>query len=227
MATNRIKTLKSFSQFLKEGGEDAGKYEVAQTSIRRAIRYGQDVTNKNLFSLMPGFKHHFLKAKKQVTKYGVTKRKDMPVVDDNQVDVFVDRLGKGRIDTEHFPPLHFNTKQPGPSVKIMKMKIQAKKLIPIQQQLYLDKTIPNIVKSGMEKTLNFLRSAQLICSNDYRIIDGHHRWLSAMMIDPNMEIPVVMIDIPINKLLDLTREYGDKIGNRRNAFVFRGRNWNK
>ena len=55
-----------------------------------------------------------------------------------------------------------------------------------------------------------------IVSSDNRIIDGHHRFLTSVLIDPRLKVNVLKIDMPIKKLLELTLAYTDAIGNVRN-----------
>jgi len=56
-----------------------------------------------------------------------------------------------------------------------------------------------------------------IMSKDLYIIDGHHRFLSGVLLDPNMQINALIIDLPIAKLLPLTLSYSDAVGNKRNV----------
>jgi hypothetical protein len=55
-----------------------------------------------------------------------------------------------------------------------------------------------------------------ITSADNFIIDGHHRWLSGIVLDPNLKVNTLSIDLPIKDLLPMAIAYGDAIGNKRN-----------
>jgi hypothetical protein len=55
-----------------------------------------------------------------------------------------------------------------------------------------------------------------ITSADNFIIDGHHRWLSGIVLDPNLKVNTLSIDLPIKDLLPMATAYGDAIGNKRN-----------
>jgi len=97
-------------------------------------------------------------------------------------------------------------------------RIKAKDLKPIQQQIYYDKSMKNTVENGVDKSIKFLaKKSFFVKSKDNYIIDGHHRWLSTMLIDPETTVNALSIDMPISELLDLTRAFGDALGNRRNA----------
>ena len=51
---------------------------------------------------------------------------------------------------------------------------------------------------------------------DNRIIDGHHRFLTTVLINPKIKVNCLKIDLPIRELLPLTLAYTDAIGNVRN-----------
>ena len=59
-------------------------------------------------------------------------------------------------------------------------------------------------------------SSILCCSQSMVIIDGHHRFLSAVLVDPRIKVTALEIDLPIKDLLPLTLAYTDAIGNVRN-----------
>jgi hypothetical protein len=101
-------------------------------------------------------------------------------------------------------------------VKVTRDKIPAKDLTPIQDQIYFDKGLGTIAKNGVDGTIKLLNSKTLIVSSDNRIIDGHHRFLSAILLDRNMKLNVIKINLPLIKLLPLAVAYGDSIGNKRN-----------
>lgn len=61
-------------------------------------------------------------------------------------------------------------------------------------------------------------------SKDRYIIDGHHRFLTGMLIDPKMKVNVLMIDMPISELLPSSLDYSDTIGNVRNESNWIDRN---
>ena len=73
-----------------------------------------------------------------------------------------------------------------------------------------------MAKFGIESSKQFLASTVLVISSDYRIIDGHHRFLSALILNPDMKLKCLEVDLPIKTLLPLARAYGDAKGNKRN-----------
>jgi hypothetical protein len=240
-----MKSYKNFKQYLNEGGgEEAGKMEIVKTSLEDARafaikefeKYGRD-----LYTEIPNFDENYLRAQK-AAGLGKTKRKDMPVINDEDVDELETRLKKGYIDINKPFDQTTNYKDPFPQglsgkeaqhwlekglptydgekkddvVKVTIEKVKVGDLKPIQKQIYFDKSIKATAQFGAKGTTDFLKSTNFIGSSDQRIIDGHHRWLSGLLINPEMKVKVVTLHLPIKKLLPVTLAYGDAIGNSRN-----------
>lgn len=225
-----------YNQLLQEaGGEEPGQIELRRVTVEDALAYC-----KKMGLNVPKLEIHLRLAQK-LFDYGKTKRADMPVIDEKDVKDFQSKLKSGLLDLEDpfsdrtdpsdpFPQGLSGTsatdwmrnglrdkKRPDDVIKVYEKRIAAKDLKPIQQQVYLDKSVKSTVKFGIEGTTSFLNNSTLICSSDGRIIDGHHRYLSALIIDPNMMMKCLVIDLPISKLLPLATAYGDARGNERNA----------
>lgn len=224
------------------GGQAAGKLEVDKIDLDVARAYAEAVFRahgRELDEQLPEFDQNFLLAKR-LTAYGKTQRKDMPVINDNQVREFQQRLKDGSMDINkplapetnpsnpfpeglsgetaaHWIENGFNDgSRPDDMIKVESVKVAAKDLRPIQRQIYYDKSINSTAEFGAPAARSFLNKSLMIMSNDRHIIDGHHRWSSALFIDPKLMMSGVMIDLPIAKLLPLSLAYGDAIGNRRN-----------
>ena len=101
-------------------------------------------------------------------------------------------------------------------IKVTSVKVPAKDLKPIQRQIYFDKSIGATAEFGAPSTRSFLQKSLMIMSGDNFIIDGHHRWLSSLLVDPKLQMPGIRIDLPITKLLPISLAFGDAIGNQRN-----------
>jgi hypothetical protein len=164
----------------------------------------------------------------------------MPVITDSDVKMLQYRLTKGFVDVEK-PFRGNNVQDPFPEglqgqmadewlknglndgsssddkVKVQMKKVKVGDLKPIQQQIYFDKSIEGIAKFGAKSSQSFYQKTFFITSADGYIIDGHHRFLGACLINPNMTVGALTIDLPIEKLLPMTKAYGDAIGNQRNA----------
>lgn len=236
--------MKSFRQFILEaGGQAAGSLEIAKTDLKKARAYAEKLfkdNDKELSDHIPNFDSNYKIAQKNAMK-GSTVRKDMPVITDDDVREFQRKLKTGSIDVNAPHADVTDKKNPFPEgltgaqaktflnagfkdgeknddvVKVSSKKVTVKSLSPIQKQIYFDKSIAGIAQFGAEASTKFMTSTNFITSSDYYIIDGHHRYLGSMLLDPNMKVNCVVIDLPISKLLPLATAYGDAIGNKRNA----------
>jgi hypothetical protein len=226
------------------GGSAAGELEISKTSVTDARAHAERVMKsfgRNLDEEVPNFDKNYRVAR-DVANTGKTKRKDMPVIGSDDVREFQRRLKGGYIDvSEPFRPSHQSNPFPeglkgreakewlesglpkydgdldDDKVSVQLNAVKITKLSPIQKQIYFDESMRTIGKNGAEKTKSFLsRKSILICSSDLYIIDGHHRFLSGMLVDPSVKTQVLMIDLPIATLLPMATAYGDAIGNKRN-----------
>lgn len=180
---------------------------MSTAKLSTAIKYGEKVFDLNK---IPNFVDNFNFAQKQA-RLGKHKRSEMPVITSRDVDKFKEYLESGLINTI------LDLKYDVGKVSIKMKKVKAKSLIPIQHQLYFDKSMMDVAENGIKKTREFLRNkTYFITSSDSNIIDGHHRWLQALLIDPNMEVQIMQIDMSIDKLLDVSRKFGSYIGNEKN-----------
>ena len=225
-------------------GASAGSMDIASTPLTKAREHAEELFQQlqgmSLDQAIPNFDSNYLAAQGAASA-GSTQRVDMPVIEDYQVKEYQQRIANGYIDIrEPFAP-ETEPSNPFPEgltgaqagmfmenglmdmndkddvVSVSGMSQSAKSLKPIQRQIYYDKSITKIASAGVGESASFLRGSFTICSADGYIIDGHHRWLSAMLIDPNIQMNGIKVDLPINKLLPLATAYGDAIGNARNA----------
>lgn len=237
--------MKDFIQFLYEDGAKPGILEVGKITVDTAYQYAKGLfkkKGKDLDEEIPDFHQNFKEAQSKAG-LGKTVRKDMPVIEDKDVKLFQDRLKKGYLDVRSpyseltktiskFPEglkgdkakeflksgqKNSDGRKPDDKVNVNNNKVRVGDLKPIQKQIYFDKSIGNIAKSGAKDSEKFLKKTSYIVSNDLYIIDGHHRYLSAVLLDPDMKVNVVKVDLPIKDLLKLSLAYGDAIGNKRNA----------
>ena len=237
--------VQKFKQFVAEaGGSAAGKMELVKTDVSKAREHAEKAfaaKDRVLDDELPGFDAAYNKAKK-IAGRGKTKRKDMPVISETDVKNLQRSLKSGSIDIRAprtnsgnpFPKgltaatgkkwlengLKRNdgeSKDDVVNVKLGKVKIGDLK--PIQQQIYFDKSVGDIANFGAAGTKSFATSKgnTFIISSDKRIIDGHHRYLSGVLVDPSMMVNALIIDLPIEELLPLTLTYSDAVGNQRNS----------
>lgn len=230
----------SFKRFLKEaGGAEPGILEVDSTPLEDARTFILNM-KFDLDKELPNFDENYKKAQAK-SRRGRTKRKDMPVITDADVKQFQKRLKDGKIDINSPFSKTTDKKDPFPEglsgndakkflqnglrdgnnkddvVQVKEIKKKVSDLIPIQKQIYFDKSIGTVIANGVKSSKSFLSSKSFfITSSDNFIIDGHHRFLSAMLIDPKMSVNTLSINLPIAKLLPMSLAFGDAIGNKRN-----------
>jgi len=237
----------SFKEYhrITEAGQDVGKLELVKTDVDTAQEYGEESfeqQGRELLEEIPDFRINYKTAQKAANG-GKTKRKDMPVIDENDVKQLQARLKEGAIDLSA-PFTKEHIKNPFPKglsgteaqdfltagleindgdrdddkVSAKMQRVVVKKLKPIQKQIYFDKSIDGTAQFGAKGTKDFLTKAStFIVSADNYIIDGHHRFLSGLLVDPNMKVNCLVIDLPISTFLLMSLSYSDAIGNKRNA----------
>lgn len=72
----------------------------------------------------------------------------------------------------------------------------------VQDEIDLKK-VEHLATNLPEKAIN----KPIIVSKDNYIMDGHHRWLAILNRDPHYALPAYRVDLPIQELLTLTRQY--------------------
>ena len=237
--------IEDIRYFMEAGGASAGTMEIAKTKVNVAKEYAEKLMDSNgrkLEEEVPNFDANY-KIAQRLAKGGFAKRKDMPVIDNRDIKLLQQRLKKGSIDINR--PFADNEvpNDPFPQgldtqkgkewitgglkdgdlkddiVKVKMKSVAVGSLKPIQSQIYFDKSIKNVAQYGAKGTIDFSKSKNnyYVVSSDNRIIDGHHRFLSAVLVDPGIKVTALEINMPINKLLPMTLAYTDAIGNVRNA----------
>ena len=239
--------MQTFRYFIQEaGGAKAGKLEITKTDVKNARKYAELEMQKNGRELdveVPDFDKNYIFAQR-LAKMGSTKRKDMPVINNKDVRLLQKRLQAGAIDVSKPFAKNDVVDDPYPQgltgdqakqwvsgglakndgdakddiVNVKVKSVAVGKLVPIQEQIYFDKSIRNVSEFGAKGTKDFAKSKNnfYIVSKDNRIIDGHQRFLSAVLVDPRINVTCLEIDLPINELLPMTLAYSDAIGNVRN-----------
>lgn len=225
------------------GDQEAGKYEIVKTPLPVAIQlvkktYHADHT-KSPKTAIPNFVRNYPVAQR-LSSQGKTVRKDMPVIRRSDVFMMQTRLARGALDIKKPFAAKTNPENPFPqglsgkqaqefltngfrdgslsddkiaSRKVMKPAGQLK---PIQHQIYLDKSLAFGMNYSELEFRKMVSSSFMIVSSDNYILDGHHRWLYAVLLDPSCQMATIEIDLPLSTLLKLLLAYGDSIGNKRN-----------
>lgn len=236
-------SIKSFEEFITEaGGDNSWRVEVHKTDLKKAREVAAEVLakhGKTLDETIPDFDKNYTALRNAVSKSFGVARRDMPVINDDQIAMFQKLLKDGALDilkpfakghmltdkeirnlddpTEF---IHLGFKDGKDSDDKMNAKLTAttvKDLKPIQEQIFLDKVVDMIGQFGPAKQGGPVTKLVLITSEDNYIIDGHHRFACALLSDPSLKMSVLKVPLDIKDLLKLTLAYGDSIGNKRNG----------
>jgi len=181
--------------------EQQGKWELLETKVDLARQYTEEALyNRNNISVdefYPEFNTHYLTAQ-TMAEGGHFSRREMPVLNEEDIPGIKALMNDRHVGTKY-------------------IMMDAIDLIPLQKQIYLDKVISNTVSSGIQKTKEFLKSKHIFISEEGDILDGHHRWLAAMLIDPEFQMKAFEIkEHELDALKDMI-EFSDEHEHERNA----------
>lgn len=237
--------LPLFSKFMMEsGGEAAGSNEVDSTTLDQARDLlTRDLLALGLtLDSIPTFDQNYMQLKKAV-QHGYESRKVMPVVSAKQVKILKDDLLKGSVDILKPYNLKYKDYTAG-NADLDKADIKTKtayqtagkfdgdpkddvvdatyewvkvtKLLPVQRQIYLSKFLKNISKFGIIDEHTKMLNKSLIVSRNYELIDGHHRWMSILLCNPDLKVKILRIHLETHELLKVVKNFGISLGNQSN-----------
>lgn len=113
-------------------------------------------------------------------------------------------------------------------VEVKKEIFKAKKLKPSQGEIFLEHVLSRLVINDNEKEQILdgkLEDFNIFVSSDNHIIDGHHRWASAYILNPKCKIECTLIDMPIEYALPLINAIIEANGMGRD-FINHSSKWN-
>lgn len=191
---------------IPSGGESPGELELMKTSVHIAKSYADQELHVHQQSSqreeLPMFSANYGTAKRKA-KNADALRQNMPVLDegdlpeikrllmllDDQAEMFCDKL----------------LCRPGD-------------LIPVQRQIYFDKSMNGIAENGVTETIGWLRTRHVFTSKEGKILDGHHGWLSGMIIHP-FEVQMLQFRIfkPLAEVLPFLKKFSASQGRVPNA----------
>lgn len=166
----------------------ADSYEMAQTAFRES--------GTSVDVVMPRFYRDLARAR-LTAKLGTHRRVDMPVIDEGDLEplkVALTERGFDDICDECF--------------------VTPAGITPTQCQIYVDKSIGSTARNGAEATLDFITSNHFVVDKNFRLIDGHHRWLSAYMLDKSRAFPAYKIRYGIEELMSMLLDFSDSRNER-------------
>lgn len=190
-----------FKQFAEAfGGQSTGKHNILETSAdeayewasKRFSRAGMDIDDT-----LPEFRPNYDVAQHKASA-GTKLRSEMPVLGGKDIPGFIESLLAGGVS------IHNGT-----------MMISA--MNPIQREIYLDKAIQGILDYGVPSSRKFITTdTRFILSDELSIIEGHHRFLTGVLIWPRLSVRCIKVDLPQETLLQYAQMHADKVGNIQN-----------
>lgn len=88
-------------------------------------------------------------------------------------------------------------------------KIRVSDLTPTQNEIFLDEIVSNLLKKRkfVKKSLKGkFKDKEILVSSDNYIIDGHHKWASAFILNSNCKIKCTKINMPIKEAIETLTE---------------------
>jgi hypothetical protein len=122
------------------------------------------------------------------SKIGKIDRKDMPQIDNKNLDDFTDYLKEKGVNSSE-------------------VKIDPNKLKASQSQFHKAK-----IEKMMDSIGNGKKMKSIIVSSDDYVIDGHHNWIAHMNL--GKEVSALKIDVKREKLLDYMMDFPKSYTNK-------------
>lgn len=85
---------------------------------------------------------------------------------------------------------------------VKRIVIAVNRIKPTQSNLNIEK-----IKEYIERPIEELASIPFLISEEYRLIDGHHRWAAILNIDPLYQVYCYKIQCPIHKLISVSNTF--------------------
>ncbi len=124
-----------------------------------------------------------------------------------------------------------------PDVKVKNEKFKACDLKPSQTEIFLDHVLSRlVVNDGDRKQIlkGGFKDHDILISSDGHIIDGHHRWLCAFILNPECELDCTEIEIPIeyalpviNAIIEASEKETDTLKDTYKINIFDAMDWKK
>ena len=114
-------------------------------------------------------------------------RQELPQIKSTDVSDFIDWLSMKNVDS-------------------FKTSIEVDQLSPIQREINLDK-VSSMISKHESGDIDLSKGKPVMVSADEHLMDGHHRWYALKEMDPDNKIDIILIDLPIKDLIQLTKEF--------------------
>lgn len=217
--------------------------DIAKTSPEKAraiVEKALSSAGRSIDEDFPEFDANYRRIRERLAKAKNIPRVEMPVINGSDVPAFQKALASGSIDIfkpwakgKLHVPGHKLDKAEGEKwlrlgfedgkieddfIEAKITKLPAGKLLPTQNQIWLDPLINATTKLGPVKSESH-KWAQytIIVSKEGYLLDGHHRWALVMLSDPGFKLPAIHVPLPLDLLLKVGSTYGAAIGNKPNV----------
>jgi hypothetical protein len=93
-----------------------------------------------------------------------------------------------------------------PEVEIKKISVKVKDLKPSQNEIFLDHILSRMIVKDEDRADAIdgkLKDRDILISSDNHLIDGHHRWATAFILNPNCKLKCTLINLPIKYALPI------------------------
>lgn len=89
------------------------------------------------------------------------------------------------------------------------VKIKVKDLEPSQKEIFLDQVVTFLLKNKkfVKKALKGkIKDDEIVISSDNCIVDGHHKWSAAFMVNPDCKIKCTKVNVPYKEAIPVFTE---------------------
>jgi hypothetical protein len=195
--------------------------------------------NINIDAIIPNFAHNYMLIQSYCRKYAKDiPRYKMPVIEPKDMEKFENDLKSGRIDVVapwakkelKFPSSFKDSAQRerwlnkglrdgevfDDYVPVNIVQIPCGALKPTQSQIWFNLLIKYIIKYGLPTQTSSVVNTTIIVSSDKYILDGHHRWAEAVLVNPDLSMKCLLLPFNVDYLIKVGRSYGEAIGNQPN-----------
>ncbi|MCQ2209252.1 MAG: hypothetical protein MJZ34_03065 [Paludibacteraceae bacterium] len=184
---------------LTPGGEAAGELDLIYTSYDKLVQWCQENYGVNIEDIVPNLKGRLDQAKALLEDADLS-RSEMPVVPSKYIQKFREYCEMNNVST------HIEN-------------IPVTDILPTQSTLFLDKVFRKLFEAGsVEARVKKLSdpNSYLFLTEDFHLIDGHHRWLALFLLAPFSTKNCLVIDTTIEDAIALSNEFTDTMSFERN-----------
>jgi len=230
----RLTRLEVAGQKLSGKRKKHKKREISATPVEDALAYANKKLGYDLRERVPGFETRYADLQSLISMHGERARRQMPVIHWREVKRLQRALADGHLDirapfNEHIAkltgrhPTKFDDLELAEQwrtsglhdgalhddkVDAELVRVAVSELTPIQAEIFFKKVVKKYRKHGLPRRNGVMHEKPLVISRDNEIIDGHHRFATLYLVDPDIEVAALRVDIRTDRLLRISRSFG-------------------